>query len=602
MELRGAVFFNKHFMENLNFFNRPANPPVYKGHLTVLSKHSSAFEKTTRKTNKDNENENANKTTIAMNTDNENSENANANRKRNREEDKIYEQFKAKQKKEDRKKENYNPNYVPKKKKNEEQLQVNNEKRDYLKYITVHGENNKGICSMTLYETVQKIIKNPTIKSEGKQYIIEATNQEQTEDLLALKEMKGIPIIVKEEEKRNTSKGVVTKRDVWKDDEGIKDTLNRMNRDIEVKEVKRFKKKQNEDWINTNSFLITFNSTKRPEKIIWAHEKLTVKPYIRNPLRCRKCQRYGHLQKWCRGKKICVKCGSEEENHNEKECTKQVQCTNCKGNHQADANECPVYQREKEIQQIIANQNISFYEARKLIPRTQVNKTYASIIQQTTAQPQRTIPQQIETRSVATQTSARSVATQYDIEETQKHIEKKTTATQYKKSDTINNEEEEEEENTVQQNRKPDKSEEGRGPKPKQNKNLENKKVTNTNEDSTEIRTTIQSHTNSSQEPTDQTTEQDKMDTHPIQDNMDVHPIQHEPIPVINTRRPETTMNLPSEELPSSSQNPTNTYKPTSPSDWPSPRDPRIRKTLQNSQENSNQKPTHRSRSRSTHK
>ena len=51
------------------------------------------------------------------------------------------------------------------------------------------------------------------------------------------------------------------------------------------------------------SFTVKFFKQKRPE--------CPFKQYITMPLRCFKCNRFGHIAEKCRGKKRCAKCGRE---------------------------------------------------------------------------------------------------------------------------------------------------------------------------------------------------------------------------------------------------------------------------------------------------
>ncbi|GBM35026.1 hypothetical protein AVEN_240382-1 [Araneus ventricosus] len=92
---------------------------------------------------------------------------------------------------------------------------------------------------------------------------------------------------------------------------------------------------------------------------------LAMKPYIPNPLRCFKCQRFGHSKLACRGTLACARCG--EKNHDSLQCTAQEKCANCKGNHTSYSRSCPSWQFEKEVISVKIKQQIEYPEARKIV-------------------------------------------------------------------------------------------------------------------------------------------------------------------------------------------------------------------------------------------
>ncbi|GFT32041.1 RNase H domain-containing protein [Trichonephila clavipes] len=101
-----------------------------------------------------------------------------------------------------------------------------------------------------------------------------------------------------------------------------------------------------------------------------------IRPYVPNPLRCFKCQRFGHSQTACRGQLTCSRCASI--GHASSDCTLEQKCVNCSQPHSADSKLCPKWKIEKEIQTIKTNRNISYIEARKFIT-PQPSQTYAQV-------------------------------------------------------------------------------------------------------------------------------------------------------------------------------------------------------------------------------
>ena len=79
--------------------------------------------------------------------------------------------------------------------------------------------------------------------------------------------------------------------------------------------------------------------------------------YILNPVRCFKCQWFGHTIKFCKNTQICAKCG---ESHTEEQCSNPLKCINCRGSHTAFNKECPKWVSEKKVQQIWAEKGVLF--------------------------------------------------------------------------------------------------------------------------------------------------------------------------------------------------------------------------------------------------
>ena len=87
--------------------------------------------------------------------------------------------------------------------------------------------------------------------------------------------------------------------------------------------------------------------------------------YIPNPLRCFKCQKYGHSRTHCKRTALCANCGQDD--HEYEDCTNDSCCVNCKQQHAAFSKDCPQWKKEKKILETKYTKNISFGEARKLV-------------------------------------------------------------------------------------------------------------------------------------------------------------------------------------------------------------------------------------------
>ncbi len=130
-----------------------------------------------------------------------------------------------------------------------------------------------------------------------------------------------------------------------------------------VTEVYRTRRKENGKEIPIPTLILTFNLSFLPEKISCGYYNLGVRQYVPNPLRCFKCQRFGHTQQRCMVvSPACAKCGKSANDPNT--FSSPVRCVNCEGDHAANSNKCPTYLREKEIQKIRVTEKVSFPEAK----------------------------------------------------------------------------------------------------------------------------------------------------------------------------------------------------------------------------------------------
>ncbi|GFS97684.1 putative RNA-directed DNA polymerase from transposon BS [Trichonephila clavipes] len=148
-----------------------------------------------------------------------------------------------------------------------------------------------------------------------------------------------------------------------------------------VTQVRRIKIKKGSSLFPTKNLILTFNSPKLPSNIKAGYLNCKVRPYIPNPLRCFKCQRFGHSQTSCCGQLTCSRYASV--GHASTDCSLEPKCINCLQPHPSDSKICPKWKTEKQIQELKATKNISYPEARKLIV-PQLSQTYAQAAKSST--------------------------------------------------------------------------------------------------------------------------------------------------------------------------------------------------------------------------
>ncbi|XP_076337481.1 uncharacterized protein LOC143239824 [Tachypleus tridentatus] len=131
----------------------------------------------------------------------------------------------------------------------------------------------------------------------------------------------------------------------------------------------------------TDILVLTFTSPRAPATIKAGYLICRVRPCIPNPLQCFQCQRFGHSKTSCRGSLTCARCGGKD--HDAYEYDRDPHCVNCNSSHPSYFRSCPKWLEEKGVQHLKTTHNISYPEARKLLPATP-SRTYAAALRSTT--------------------------------------------------------------------------------------------------------------------------------------------------------------------------------------------------------------------------
>lgn len=230
-----------------------------------------------------------------------------------------------------------------------------------------------------------KKLRNGTI-------LIECFNGKQADSIIKIKSLStSIFVNVEEHNSMNKSKGTIYTHDIkCLTDAEILSELKSQNPSII--EIKRIKKRNPETKALTNEdmglYIVTFNTSELPEKMILGYQTVDVRAYIPYPMRCFKCFSFGHINEKCPApEKKCPHCG--ETDHTEIDptsekripCAKKAKCVNCQEGHNSFSKNCEVFKKEFTIQKIRITQKKSIYEARKEYHRLNpLPTTYAKAI------------------------------------------------------------------------------------------------------------------------------------------------------------------------------------------------------------------------------
>ncbi|GBN46977.1 hypothetical protein AVEN_172931-1 [Araneus ventricosus] len=221
-----------------------------------------------------------------------------------------------------------------------------------------------------------------TKKLRSGDLLVEVHSRKQSEQIVKLKTFSNIPITVSRHATLNSSKGVITCGEL------LNVTTEEILKELQgqgVSHVRRISIRRDGQLLNTKHLILTFDSAKLPENIKAGYMRLSVRTYIPNPLRCFKCQCFGHSKTSCRGTLTCARCA--EVGHESTDCTRTEKCVNCKGEHTSFSRNCFAWKQEKEIISTKIKKQISFQEARKLI-QSQTPKpgnSYVSAVKNSTA-------------------------------------------------------------------------------------------------------------------------------------------------------------------------------------------------------------------------
>ena len=143
--------------------------------------------------------------------------------------------------------------------------------------------------------------------------------------------------------KLNTSKGVRSKELSLATPEEIETAFKKQG----IKEYRRVTNRRNDETIQTHTYILTFEKPSIPKEIRIGYTIERVEQYIPAPVRCFKCQEFGHHKEICRGRQVCDKCGEHDPVYMENEC-KSIKCANCNEEHPAFSRSCAIYKKEKD--------------------------------------------------------------------------------------------------------------------------------------------------------------------------------------------------------------------------------------------------------------
>ncbi|XP_077486525.1 uncharacterized protein LOC144097762 [Amblyomma americanum] len=242
----------------------------------------------------------------------------------------------------------------------------NKKKATFPKYHIVHRERKENPARLISLFIVSKVLtdslgpKYKVTKLASGDLLLELVDIIQISKLADIETFGDISVSVTPHRSLNTVRGVISDNDFLNlTEEEMLEGLSEQN----VTNVYRIKICKENKEIPKKHMVLTFASCTLPESIQVGYAKISVRPYIPNPRRCFKCQRFGHGSQSCRGRDTCAKCASND--HKFEDSDASPRCANCEGDHAAYSRSCPAWKKEKEIIIIKTKENVTFKEARQ---------------------------------------------------------------------------------------------------------------------------------------------------------------------------------------------------------------------------------------------
>ena len=258
---------------------------------------------------------------------------------------------------------------------------------DKATFVTLHAKGQTRLSNVNGF-IIKKVIDGNVgnvinvKKLASGDLLIHTLNSSQVKSLMKLRYIHDIEVEASIPVSMNSCRGVASHYDFV--DMETADIVDNMA-DQNVIEARKITKMVDGVRRNTAAVIFTFATSKLPERVMVGYESAPLRPFIPNPLRCFKCQLYGHHGNACRSSlSYCGKCAGE--GHRSDDCTSLVEkCRNCTGAHSTFSRDCPAWKLEKEVCTIKANEGISYLEARKRVKATQSapspNASYATSVQ-----------------------------------------------------------------------------------------------------------------------------------------------------------------------------------------------------------------------------
>lgn len=127
----------------------------------------------------------------------------------------------------------------------------------------------------------------------------------------------------------------------------------------------------------SNVTLVAFKNNKTiPSVLEIDNRKFKTHAFVPTPIRCDRCQSFGHLKANCVRDAICSRCTGH---HEYKDCNIDRKCANCGQAHSAAYRRCPVYLDMQLALKIRAEENVPLLEAHRRVQELKLHNNNKQI-------------------------------------------------------------------------------------------------------------------------------------------------------------------------------------------------------------------------------
>ena len=253
----------------------------------------------------------------------------------------------------------------------------------YDRYLTIELPKDQDKDIFAVYkDIVQCCGRKPVIYPQGNgRLMIETASPDESARLLSITSLGGSEAKCTPDISLNQSKGLIYAPQLMPySEEKLETEFSSQG----VVNVKRLNKRVSGVLTPQPSLVLTFESSKLPEKIEAAWFSFKVKEYIPRPRRCFHCQSFGHVMNSCRTKAQglpakCINCGKDIHG----ECNDVPSCIHCGGSHSAMSRDCEIFIFEKEVLATRVREKVTFQEAkhRTLKKFIRTGESFSSVVQ-----------------------------------------------------------------------------------------------------------------------------------------------------------------------------------------------------------------------------
>ena len=182
---------------------------------------------------------------------------------------------------------------------------------------------------------------------------LENKNAKAIQELLKIKKLGEVAITSYIPDKDKYKYGVINPVSIRVSTDQLLDNIVDRETSVKVVKLERMKKRNGNEFIESESIKVVFEGERLPEGIKIGHSYYRVRPFVFSPVQCYHCQRLGHVANSCRSKVRCLICGEE---HDKSQCkSNNSRCALCRGPHKANDKECVYVSNAREVEKRKAN-------------------------------------------------------------------------------------------------------------------------------------------------------------------------------------------------------------------------------------------------------